>query len=179
MRPPAAEKDTAGTMSSADPTLFWTVTVLTISDSVSAGEREDLSGPAVVRHLTQLGYAHVVCDLVNDDRARIADRLRAHARTAQMILTTGGTGFGPRDVTPEATLDVCDRMAPGLAECMRAESAKKTRRAWLSRAVAGVAGRALIINLPGSPRGAVECLESIQDLLPHTLDLLAGHTQHG
>lgn len=160
-------------------TLPWIVAVLTVSDSSSAGEREDRSGPAVVQHLQQLGYTHVVRDLVDDDRERIAEKLCAHARTAHLILTTGGTGFGPRDVTPEATLDVCQRMAPGLAECMRTESSRKTRRAWLSRAVAGVLGSTLVVNLPGSPRGAVECLDSIHDLLPHALELLAGHTQHG
>lgn len=152
--------------------------MVTVSDGATAGQREDLSGPAVEALLRRSGFQPIRRELVADERRLISALLRQLAIRFHLIVTTGGTGFGPRDVTPEATLDVCDRPAPGLAECMRLQSAEKTRRAWLSRAVAGICGNTLIINLPGSPRGATECLEAILDLLPHALELIAGHTAH-
>jgi len=148
--------------------------VLTISDSASRGEREDLSGPAVVTELQSLKAEIVATEILPDEREQIAARLRhyADAEAANLILTTGGTGLGPRDITPEATRDVIEREAPGLAELMRAESLKITPLGALSRSVCGARGRTLIVNLPGSVRGARENLQAIARLLPHAVSLL-------
>ncbi len=149
--------------------------ILTISDSASRGEREDLSGPAVVAELQSLKAEIVATEILPDEREQIADRLRhyADAGEANLIVTTGGTGLSPRDVTPEATRDVIEREAPGLAELMRAESLKITPLACLSRSVCGARGRALIVNLPGSVRGAKENLAAIARVLPHAISLLS------
>jgi len=149
--------------------------VLTISDSASRGEREDLSGPAVVSELESLRAEIVATEILPDERERIAARLRhyADAGAVNLILTTGGTGLGPRDVTPEATRDVIEREAPGLAELMRAESVKITPLGALSRSVCGARSRTLIVNLPGSVRGARENLQAIARLLPHAIALLS------
>lgn len=148
--------------------------VLTISDSAARGEREDLSGPAVVAELQHLKAEILATEIVPDERGEIAARLRhyADAGAVNLIITTGGTGLAPRDVTPEATRDVIEREAPGLAEVMRAESLKITPLAALSRAVCGVRGRTLIVNLPGSVRGARENLAAITRTLPHAVALL-------
>ncbi|HZS03478.1 MAG TPA: MogA/MoaB family molybdenum cofactor biosynthesis protein [Blastocatellia bacterium] len=149
--------------------------VLTISDSAARGEREDLSGPTVAAELQKLKADIIATGIVADDRATIAARLRQHsdAGTADLIVTTGGTGFAPRDVTPEATRDVIEREAPGVAELMRAESLKITPLAALSRSVCGIRGRTLIVNLPGSVRGARENLAAIARILPHAIELLS------
>ncbi|MGE0884410.1 MAG: molybdenum cofactor biosynthesis protein B [Blastocatellales bacterium] len=148
--------------------------VLTISDSAARGERQDLSGPAVVAELESLKAEIVATEILPDERELIAGRLRHFADTgaANLIVTTGGTGLAPRDVTPEATRDVIEREAPGLAELMRSESLKITPLAALSRAVCGTRNRALIINLPGSVRGSRENLAAIARTLPHAIDLL-------
>jgi molybdenum cofactor synthesis domain-containing protein len=150
--------------------------VLTISDSASRGEREDLSGPAVGAELQSLGAEIVGAEILPDERELIASRLRYHADAgvANLILTTGGTGLGLRDITPEATRDVIEREAPGLAELMRAESVKITPLGALSRSVCGARGQTLIVNLPGSVRGARENLQAIARLLPHAIALLGG-----
>jgi molybdopterin adenylyltransferase len=152
------------------------VAVVTISDSVSNGKSEDRSGPAVVTRCKELGWQVVSSHLLPDDRAAIATLLKktADANDADVILTTGGTGVGPRDVTPEATLAVVERLIPGFGEHMRTEGAKKTPRAILSRAVAGIGATTIIINLPGSPRGAVESLDAIAEFLPHAVSILHG-----
>jgi molybdenum cofactor synthesis domain-containing protein len=149
--------------------------VLTISDSASRGEREDLSGPTVVSELKSLQAEVVATEILPDEREQIAALLRRYADdgAANLILTTGGTGLGPRDVTPEATRDVIEREAPGLAELMRAESVKITPLAALSRSVCGARGRTLIVNLPGSVRGARENFQAIARLLPHAIALLS------
>ena len=148
--------------------------VLTISDSAARRERDDLSGPAVVAELQVIKAEIVATEILADERVQIAERLRYYADQgkADLIVTTGGTGFSPRDITPEATRDVIEREAPGLAELMRAESSKITSLAALSRAVCGMRGRTLIINLPGSVRGARENLAAITRLLPHAISLL-------
>jgi molybdenum cofactor synthesis domain-containing protein len=151
------------------------VVVLTISDSASRGEREDLSGPAVVAELAGINPEIVATEILPDDRDRIAARLRHYcdSEAADLIITTGGTGLSGRDVTPEATKDVIEREAPGLAELMRAESLKITPLGALSRSVCGTRGRTLIINLPGSMRGARENLGAITRILPHAVSLMS------
>jgi molybdenum cofactor synthesis domain-containing protein len=153
--------------------------VLTVSDRAAAGRMIDESGPAVRRLLEAAGFAVGGVNLVSDDRGRIADWLRAAAGSHQLVVTTGGTGLGPRDVTPEATRSVLDYEVPGLAEAMRAAGLRKTQMAALSRALAGVRGRSLIVNLPGSVKGATESLEAIIDVLGHAVEVLAGNTSHG
>jgi molybdenum cofactor synthesis domain-containing protein len=154
--------------------------VLTISDSVSAGARTDRSGPAVRERLEQLGWSVSVMEAIPDETAEIAARLATLADGGQVsaIFTTGGTGVAPRDVTPEATRAVIDREIPGLGELMRACGRQATPLAVLSRSVAGTRGRVLIVNLPGSPKGAVESLDAIVELVPHVLELLRGRTEH-
>lgn len=152
------------------------VGVLTVSDRSARGDREDLGGPAVAQAVLAGVPAAVIAEqaIVPDDLASIAAALVhwTDALRLDLILTTGGTGFAPRDVTPEATLAVVERLAPGLAEAMRAESLRVTKHALLSRAVAGIRGRTLIVNLPGSPKGAVENLVVLLPVLPHAIELL-------
>jgi molybdenum cofactor synthesis domain-containing protein len=156
------------------------VAVLTISDSTAAGKREDLSGPAVRSAVEQRGWQVIAAEVAPDELDAIAGRLIAFAgeEAADVILTTGGTGVALRDVTPEATRSVLEREIPGLGELMRSEGRRSTPFAALSRAVAGTRGRSLIVNLPGSPRGAVESIQAIADLIPHIVDLLHGRTEH-
>lgn len=146
--------------------------VVTVSDRCARGERADESGPAVAEILEKSGFSVVRMDIVPDERADIKRALIEGASEADLIVTTGGTGFSPRDVTPEATAAVCDRMTPGIPEAMRAASLKITPRAMLSRAAAGIRGSCLIVNLPGSPRAARENLESVADALAHGIDML-------
>jgi len=155
---------------------MFTLGILTVSDKGSRGEREDESGKAIKELLAALNTRLVKYDIVPDEREVISERLVewADKEGIDLIITTGGTGLSPRDVTPEATLAVVDRIAPGFAEAMRAESLKKTPMAMLSRAVCGIRGRSLIINLPGSPRAVRECLEAILPALPHAIEVLQG-----
>jgi molybdopterin adenylyltransferase len=154
--------------------------VLTISDSVNAGTRVDRSGPAVRDRLEQLGWGVTVMEVIPDEEAEIAARLSTLADGGQVsaIFTTGGTGVAFRDVTPEATRAVLDREIPGFGELIRLKGRESTPLAALSRGVAGTRGLVLIVNLPGSPRGAVESLDAIVELVPHVLDLLKGETEH-
>jgi molybdenum cofactor synthesis domain-containing protein len=154
--------------------------ILVLSDAVSRGERTDLSGPAVRDALEAAGWHVGAIEVLPDDLDSIQQRLKAltDADDCDAVITSGGTGVGPRDVTPEATRAVIEKEIPGLAELMRSEGIKKTRRAVLSRGIVGVRKGKLIVNLPGSPRGACESLESILDLLPHVVDLIQGRTAH-
>jgi len=156
------------------------VAVLTISDSVVAGTREDTSGLKLQDRVRTLGWTISATGLLPDERGLIAVKLRELCDSGEnsVILTTGGTGVALRDVTPEATRDVIDREIPGLGELMRMESRRFTPNASLSRALAGTRGRTLIVNLPGSPKGAVECFDTISKLIPHMVDLLEGRTEH-
>ena len=174
----AAEKKRKMSSSTTDP-LALTAAVVTVSDSCSRGEREDLSGPAVVQLLQKLGFSVTVREIVADELIQIQNILIRLAREVRLVVTTGGTGIAARDVTPDATAAVCDRLVDGLSERMRNEGLKKTPFAALSRGVCGVRGRALILNLPGSPAGAVESLEAVAGLIPHAIELLGGRTEHG
>jgi molybdopterin adenylyltransferase len=148
--------------------------ICTVSDRAFRGKRPDRSGPALAQYVTSRGWVVSEQKTIPDDQQLIAGTLEdwANGGNADIILTTGGTGFGPRDVTPEATLSVIDREAPGLAEAMRAASSGRSPHAMLSRARAGIRGTALIVNLPGSPEGAVENLQSIAEALEHAVQLL-------
>jgi molybdopterin adenylyltransferase len=150
------------------------VAVLTISDRCHRGEREDLSGPAVAETARALPAEVIATEILPDDRAAIATAIRRHADFVDLVLTTGGTGLAHRDVTPEATRDVIDREAPGFGEEMRRRSAKITPLAPCSRATAGTLGDTLVVNLPGSPKGAVQCLEFVADAVRHAVSLLQG-----
>jgi len=155
--------------------------ILTVSDRCALGEAEDRSGPALHQALAARGVEVIAASLVPDDEPAIRSELTRMSDQlgADVVFTTGGTGLGPRDVTPEATEAVLERRAPGIAEAMRAGSLGKTPTAMLSRGAAGLRGRTLIVNLPGNPRGAVECLEILWPVLDHAVDMIAGrgHTE--
>lgn len=156
---------------------MYRIAVVTISDKGSKGQREDKSGPLLVSLLSELGQV-ISATIVPDERAEISVELirLCDDEAANLIITTGGTGLSPRDVTPEATQDVADRMVPGIAEAMRAGSMKFTDRAMLSRGIAATRGSCLMINLPGSPKAAGECLEIVYPVLEHALDILTANS---
>jgi len=153
-----------------------TVAVLTLSDKGSKGEREDLSGPLIADILKPIGADLKYYEILPDEKELIKKKLMEYCSKVDLILTTGGTGLAPRDVTPDATLEVIDKEVSGIAEVMRSEGFKKTRRAVLSRAVAGIKGNTLIINLPGSPKAVKENLEIILDVIPHAVEKIKGDT---
>jgi molybdopterin adenylyltransferase len=154
--------------------------VVTASDACVRGERRDESGEALVQLLRETGAEIVATEIVSDDLAPLAEKLREYSRRddVNLIITTGGTGFGPRDNTPEATRQVIERDAPGLVEAMRMETLKATPMAMISRGVSGIAANALIINLPGSPKAVKESFAVIKPVLRHVVALLAGKTRH-
>jgi molybdopterin adenylyltransferase len=155
-----------------------TAAVLTISDSSFLKKRADLSGPAIVRRLEAAGFKVIHTSILPDEKDLIAARLIECSEVARLVITTGGTGIAARDITPEATRAVIERPVEGIPEAMRREGAKKTPLAVLSRAVCGIRGKSLILNLPGSPDGASESLEAVIGLLGHVMDLLDGKTEH-
>jgi len=152
------------------------VAIITISDSVSRGQREDKSGAALEKRCVELGWSVVAQKIIADDLNSIRDLLIQLADSAgvDLILTTGGTGVGPRDVTPEATSAAADKLLPGLGERIRAVTGQNFPRAYLSRATAAVRAQTLILNLPGSPKGVLECLDAVAELLPHAAEVLRG-----
>ena len=155
-----------------------TAALLTISDTRSAGTREDTTTTQMTEILQESGIEVIATQLVPDEHDDIAAAIIQFADQADLILTAGGTGLAPRDVTPEATRSVLDREAPGIAEAMRAETARLQPLAWLSRAVAGQRGTTLVVNLPGNPKAVRECLDVLVPMLPHALKLSAGGGQH-
>lgn len=158
----------------------YRVAILTVSDSVAQGTREDQSGPAVRRLLEEAGWTVKSSEVLPDDFSLLRERLSALASDIEVdaVITTGGTGVGPRDRTPEATTSVMERSLPGLAELMRREGLKKTPLAALSRGVAGVKGKTLLVNLPGAPEGAGDSLKAILEILPHAVDVVRGELVH-
>jgi molybdenum cofactor synthesis domain-containing protein len=154
--------------------------IITASDACSRGERENKSGELLVQLLTSIGADVMAKEILPDDLEPLADKLRDYADRpdVNLIITTGGTGFGPRDNTPEATRRVIERDAPGLSEAMRIETLKNTPMAMISRGVSGIRSGTLIVNLPGSPKAVRESFEVIRPVLPHAIDLLEGHTRH-
>jgi molybdenum cofactor synthesis domain-containing protein len=155
-----------------------TAIVYTVSDRCHAGKRQDLSGPAVAARLTQLGFEVVARAVVPDELEQLTESLRSAAARVRLVVTTGGTGIAARDITPEATRAVCEKLIEGIPELMRAAGTVHTPTAALSRALCGSRGDALILNLPGSPEGAVTSLDAVAHLLEHALALLAGETEH-
>jgi molybdopterin adenylyltransferase len=155
-----------------------TAAVLTISDSSFQRKRQDLSGPAVVKMLEAAGFKVIHASILPDEKDAIAARLIECSEVARLVITVGGTGIAARDVTPEATRAVTERLVEGIPEKMRREGSNKTQFAALSRALCGIRGKSLILNLPGSPAAAAESLQSVLEVLPHALDLLSGNTAH-
>ena len=155
-----------------------TAAVLTISDSSFQRTRADLSGPAVAELLTEAGFSVIHASILPDEKDQIAARIIECSELSRLVVTTGGTGISPRDVTPEATRSVVEKLIEGIPERMRADGVRKTPFAALSRGLCGIRGKTLILNLPGSPKGATESLQSVISLLGHMLDLLDGNTGH-
>ncbi len=155
-----------------------TAAVLTVSDSVALGSRVDGSGPALVAALESAGFTVAAREIVPDERPVIEAAIRRLAEKAALVVTTGGTGIAERDVTPEATRAVCDRVVEGVGERMRSEGGRKTPLAALSRGVCGIRGKTLVLNVPGSPDAATESLAAVLEILPHALELLRGKTAH-
>lgn len=155
-----------------------TVGIITVSDRVSRGEYEDMSGPALKQFCEKIGWQNTAQAVVPDEEALIGDKTVDLAKTCSLVLLTGGTGISERDVTPEAIREIATKELPGFGEVMRAKSFERFRHAILSRNLAAVVGKSLVICLPGSPKGAVECLEFVVDIIPHAIDLLHGGTQH-
>lgn len=156
---------------------MFTVAVLTLSDKGSRGEREDLGGPAIKEMIVEIDGSVEYAEILPDEKELIKEKLIEYSKKVDLVLTTGGTGPSPRDVTPDATRAVIDREVPGIAEVMRMEGLKHTRRSMLSRAVAGIRGRCLIINLPGSPKAIRENLGSILEVIPHAVEKIRGSTE--
>ena len=153
-----------------------TAAIITLSDKGSRGEREDLAGPEIREMLGRINADVRYYQVIPDEKDLIKAKLIEYSSRVDLIITTGGTGLSPRDVTPDATLEVIDREIPGIAEAMRFEGLRKTRRAMLSRAVAGVRGSTLIVNLPGSPKAVKEGLEAVMDVLVHAVEKIKGST---
>jgi molybdenum cofactor synthesis domain-containing protein len=154
-----------------------TAAILTLSDKGAKGEREDLAGPLIREMIAGIGASVQYYEVVPDEKDLIKEKLIDYSKKVDLIVTTGGTGLSPRDVTPEATREVLDKEIPGIAEAMRLAGLGKTKRAMLSRAVAGVRGKTLIINLPGSPKAVKEGLEAIMDVVPHAIEKIKGGTE--
>ena len=150
--------------------------ILTLGDKGSKGEREDLAGPLIREMISGIGVTVGYYEVIPDEKDLLKEKLIAYSKKVDLVLTTGGTGLSPRDVTPEATLEVIDKEVPGIAEAMRSAGLKKTNRAMLSRAIAGVRGNTLIINLPGSPKAVKEGLEAVMEVIPHAIEKIKGST---